>query len=123
MISGDECGGAPARLGACSLGAYTLSTEAMTAAELMFYCGAPFAHVVRYEHELRAERDRRMRYFRTMPSRRARLEAPLAALAQSIGLVYSTIADVTFFGRDQAGNELSVTGSIGVQFGNFADPE
>jgi hypothetical protein len=30
---------------------------------------------------------------------------------------------VTFFGRDQAGNDLSVTGSIGVQFGNFADPE
>jgi hypothetical protein len=53
----------------------------------------------------------------------AKLETPLAALAQSIGLVYSTIADVTFFGRDQAGNELSVTGSIGVQFGNFADPE
>ena len=53
----------------------------------------------------------------------AKLEAPLAALAQSIGLVYSTVADVTFFGHDQAGNDLSVTGSIGVQFGNFADPE
>ena len=53
----------------------------------------------------------------------AKLEAPLAALAQSIGLIYSTIADVTFFGHDQAGNELFVTGSIGVQFGNFADPD
>lgn len=53
----------------------------------------------------------------------AKLEAPLAALAQSIGLIYSTIADVTFFGRDQTGNELSATASIGVQFGNFADPE
>ena len=53
----------------------------------------------------------------------AKLEAPLAALAQSIGLVFSTVADVTFFGHDQAGNDLSVTGSIGVQFGNFADPE
>jgi hypothetical protein len=53
----------------------------------------------------------------------AKLESPLAALAQSIGLIVSTVADVTFFGRDQAGNELSVTASIGVQFGNFADPE
>jgi hypothetical protein len=53
----------------------------------------------------------------------AKLEAPLAALAQSIGLIYATVADVTFFGHDQAGNDLSVTGSIGVQFGNFADPE
>jgi hypothetical protein len=53
----------------------------------------------------------------------AKLEAPLAGLAQSIGLIYSTVADVTFFGHDQAGNDLSVTGSIGVQFGNFADPE
>lgn len=53
----------------------------------------------------------------------AKLEAPLGALAQSIGLIVSTVADVTFYGHDQAGNELSVTGSIGVQFGNFADPQ
>ena len=51
----------------------------------------------------------------------AKDEAPLGALAFS-PVVISTVADVTFFGRDQAGNELSVTGSIGVQFGNFADP-
>ena len=53
----------------------------------------------------------------------AKLEAPLGALAQSIGLIVSTVADVTFYGHDQAGNEVSVTGSIGVQFGNFADPQ
>jgi hypothetical protein len=53
----------------------------------------------------------------------AKLEAPLGALAQSIGLIVSTIADVTFYGHDQAGNEVSVTGSIGIQFGNFADPQ
>jgi hypothetical protein len=51
----------------------------------------------------------------------AKEEAPLMALAFS-PVIISTVADVTFFGHDQAGNELSVTGSIGVQFGNFADP-
>ena len=50
----------------------------------------------------------------------AKEEAPLMALASS-PVIISTVADVTFFGHDQAGNELSVTGSIGVQFGNFAD--
>jgi hypothetical protein len=52
----------------------------------------------------------------------AKQEAPLAALAIS-PVILSTVADVTFFGSDQAGNELSVTGSFGVQFGNFADPK
>jgi hypothetical protein len=52
----------------------------------------------------------------------AKFEQPLLGLANSF-VTISTIADVTFFGRDQAGNELSATGSIGVQFGNFADPE
>jgi hypothetical protein len=35
----------------------------------------------------------------------------------------STIADVTFYGRDQAGNDVSATGSIGIDFGNFGDPQ
>ncbi len=52
----------------------------------------------------------------------AKLEPPLAALAQG-PVIIATVADVTFYGRDQAGNDLSVTGSIGVQFGDFADPE
>ncbi len=52
----------------------------------------------------------------------AKLERPLSGLAQG-AVIISTVADVTFFGRDQAGNELSTTGSIGVQFGDFADPE
>ena len=51
----------------------------------------------------------------------AKMEAPLAAL-QSSPVVISTVADITFFGRDLAGNELSATGSLGIQFGNFADP-
>ena len=33
-----------------------------------------------------------------------------------------TIAEITFYGRDQAGNEVSVTGMIDVQFGDFGDP-
>jgi hypothetical protein len=33
--------------------------------------------------------------------------------------VLSTIADVTFYGRDQAGNDVTAVGSIGVNFGDF----
>lgn len=52
----------------------------------------------------------------------AKEEAPLEALASNNDII-STIAKVTFFGRDQAGNEVSVSGNIGIDFGNFADPE
>ena len=52
----------------------------------------------------------------------AKEEAPLEALASNNDII-STIAKVTFYGRDQAGNEVSVSGNIGVDFGNFADPE
>jgi hypothetical protein len=52
----------------------------------------------------------------------AKGEAPLAALVTN-PVIISTIADITFWGRDQAGNEVSVTGSIGVFFGNFGDPD
>jgi hypothetical protein len=52
----------------------------------------------------------------------AKSEAPLRALVSS-PVVISTIAEITFFGRDQAGNELSATGLIGVDFGNFGDPD
>jgi hypothetical protein len=51
----------------------------------------------------------------------AKMEAPLRALVAN-GIVITTIADVTFYGRDLAGNEVSATGSIQVDFGNFADP-
>jgi hypothetical protein len=51
----------------------------------------------------------------------AKMEAPLAAL-QNSPVIIATVADVTFFGHDLAGNELSASGSIGIQFGNFADP-
>jgi hypothetical protein len=51
----------------------------------------------------------------------AKLEAPLAALRFHGGaLAISTIADVTFYGRDQAGREVSVTGSTSVNFADWA---
>lgn len=50
----------------------------------------------------------------------AKLEAPLAALAGS-GVVISTIAEVTFYGHDQTGRDVSTVGRIGVDFANFAD--
>jgi hypothetical protein len=50
----------------------------------------------------------------------AKEEAPLAALRFSDDII-STIAEVTFYGRDQTGNEVSVSGFMGVDFGDFAD--
>jgi hypothetical protein len=51
----------------------------------------------------------------------AKQEAPLRAL-QASGLIITTLAEVTFFGRDQAGNDVQAAGTIQVNFGNFADP-
>jgi hypothetical protein len=34
----------------------------------------------------------------------------------------NTMATVTFYGKDQAGNDVSASGSIAVSFANFADP-
>jgi hypothetical protein len=45
-------------------------------------------------------------------------EPPLAVLGFDVTKL-SVIADVTFIGRDQAGNEVIGTGSIGITFGNF----
>jgi hypothetical protein len=54
----------------------------------------------------------------------AKEEPPLRALAGGGGAItISTIADVTFYGRDQAGNDVSVTGSITVDFADWADPQ
>src|SRR5687767_2405458 len=52
----------------------------------------------------------------------AKQEAPLRPLTNNPDII-SVIADVTFYGRDQAGNDVSVTGSIGIDFGNFGDPQ
>lgn len=50
----------------------------------------------------------------------AKEEAPLAALRYT-GDIISTIAEVTFYGRDMAGNDVSVSANIGIDFGDFAD--
>ena len=50
----------------------------------------------------------------------AKEEAPLAAL-RFTGDIISTIAEVTFYGRDQAGNEVSASANNGIDFGDFAD--
>src|SRR5262245_14765083 len=50
----------------------------------------------------------------------AKEESPLVQLKTSASVI-TVLARVTFFGRDQAGNEVSATGSIQIDFGNFAD--
>lgn len=50
----------------------------------------------------------------------AKKESPLVEL-QTSPTIITTIADVTFFGRDQVGNDVNVTGSIQIDFGNFGD--
>jgi hypothetical protein len=51
----------------------------------------------------------------------AKVEAPLGALARNL-IIISTIAEVTFYGRDQTGREVQATGQMLVSFGNFGDP-
>jgi hypothetical protein len=51
----------------------------------------------------------------------AKEEAPLVLLKNSTSII-TVLARVTFYGRDQAGNEVTATGSIQIDFGNFGDP-
>ena len=54
----------------------------------------------------------------------AKLDPPLRNLIEFKGLGFiSTIAEITLYGRDQNGNEVSVTGTMDVQFGDFGDEE
>lgn len=54
----------------------------------------------------------------------AKLEAPLLALVGGGGaLGISTTADVTFYGHDQTGSPVTATGSMSVNFADWADPE
>jgi hypothetical protein len=51
-------------------------------------------------------------------------EPPLRNLVNSGGSIQiNTIAEVTFYGKDQAGNAVSVTGLITVNFADFGDPK
>lgn len=57
----------------------------------------------------------------------AKLEPPLVTLVNAPnffggGVVISTLADVTFYGRDQTGHDVSVMGTLSVNFADWADP-
>jgi hypothetical protein len=50
----------------------------------------------------------------------AKSESPLVQL-QKNPLIITTIAKVTFYGTDRVGHDVSVTGQIQIDFGNFGD--
>jgi len=50
----------------------------------------------------------------------AKQESPLAELRTNSNVIV-TNARVTFYGRDRVGNNISVTGQIQINFGNFGD--
>jgi hypothetical protein len=50
----------------------------------------------------------------------AKEESPLVQLIQNPGII-SSIAHLTFYGRDAVGNDVSVSGSILIEFGDFGD--
>jgi hypothetical protein len=50
----------------------------------------------------------------------AKAEPPLAQLATNRNII-STMTRVTFYGKDVVGNDVSVTGTIEIDFGNFGD--
>lgn len=50
----------------------------------------------------------------------AKMETPLVELGRNAAIITS-IADVTFYGRDQVGNDVSVSGTMQIDFGNFGD--
>lgn len=54
----------------------------------------------------------------------SKLEPPLRALVDGGGaVIINTIADVTFYGRDQTGAAVSATGSIAVHFRDWPDAD
>jgi hypothetical protein len=54
----------------------------------------------------------------------SKLEPPLRNMVGFGGQGFiSAIAEVTFFGHDQNGNEVMVTGNLDVQFGDFGDEQ
>lgn len=58
----------------------------------------------------------------TLVRSQAKQEAPLAALAAETSVI-STIAEITFYGTDQAGRAVTTVGRISVNFANWSDPE
>lgn len=59
----------------------------------------------------------------TLVRLQAKNEAPLRALIGGSGaLAISTIAEITFYGKDQSGHDVSVSGRISVNFADWGDP-
>lgn len=52
----------------------------------------------------------------------AKFEAPLRALVNDSAVIITAIANITFYGKDQAGNNVTVKASLQVNFGDFGDP-
>ena len=54
----------------------------------------------------------------------AKLEQPLRPLVGGGGaIIINTLAEVTFYGKDQTGAEVVATGTITVNFADWADPD
>ena len=54
----------------------------------------------------------------------AKEESPLISMAGGGGRIFiSTIANVTFYGKDIVGNDVQAAGTISVNFADFADPK
>lgn len=51
--------------------------------------------------------------------RQAKDEPPLVLLRNVFSGIITEFATVTFYGADQGGNEVSVTGTVEINFGNF----
>ena len=51
----------------------------------------------------------------------AKEEPPLVLLLSPFSGIITEFAEVTFYGTDQAGNAVSVSGTIQINFGNFGD--
>ena len=50
----------------------------------------------------------------------AKEESPLVQLRANRSII-TTLAEITFYGADRVGNNISVTGTMQVNFGNFSD--
>ena len=54
----------------------------------------------------------------------AKEEPPLRNMAFNGGAqLISTVAEITFYGKDQSGNDVVATGTMSVSFGDFGDPQ
>ena len=52
----------------------------------------------------------------------AKREAPLAALRTN-GVIVTMFAELTFYGKDQTGHQVTATARTSIDFGNFGDPD